>query len=81
MVEILDCFFDTVYTLLKGQVDKRTMLDNLELVLLSIDEAVRVVIFYSIVDFTFHSTLLFLLIIVSYDLRLYKSSIYMVLNN
>ena len=40
MVEILDCFFDTVYTLLKGQVDKRTMLDNLELILLSIDEAV-----------------------------------------
>ena len=30
--------FEAVSSLLKGQVDKRTMLDNLELVLLTIDE-------------------------------------------
>eukprot|EP00428_Durinskia_dybowskii_P065205 CAMPEP_0170373898 /NCGR_PEP_ID=MMETSP0117_2-20130122/10312_1 /TAXON_ID=400756 /ORGANISM="Durinskia baltica, Strain CSIRO CS-38" /LENGTH=191 /DNA_ID=CAMNT_0010628815 /DNA_START=35 /DNA_END=610 /DNA_ORIENTATION=+ len=38
LVGVLDCIFDTVSTLLKGQVDKRTMLDNLELILLTIDE-------------------------------------------
>jgi hypothetical protein len=40
-VGVLDGIFDTVSTLLKGQVDKRTMLENLELILLTIDEAVR----------------------------------------
>lgn len=39
LVGILDVVFETVSTLLRGQVDKRTMLDNLELVLLTIDEA------------------------------------------
>mmetsp|Transcript_22656 Transcript_22656/g.31052 ORF Transcript_22656/g.31052 Transcript_22656/m.31052 type:complete len:202 (-) Transcript_22656:103-708(-) len=39
LVGVLDVIFDTVSTLLKGQVDKRTMLDNLELILLTIDEA------------------------------------------
>merc|ERR1711871_1325528 len=38
LVGILDVIFETVSTLLRGQVDKRTMLDNLELVLLTIDE-------------------------------------------
>ena len=38
LVSVLDCLFDTIATLLRGQVDKRTMLDNLELVLLTIDE-------------------------------------------
>eukprot|EP01032_Pedospumella_encystans_P030531 gene30531-34462_t len=38
LVCVLDCIFDTVSTLLKGQVDKRTMFDNLELILLTIDE-------------------------------------------
>ena len=41
MQGILEVIFDTVSSLLRGQVDKRTMLDNLELVLLTIDEAVR----------------------------------------
>lgn len=39
LVGILDVIFETVSTLLRGQVDKRTMLDNLELVLLTIDES------------------------------------------
>ena len=39
---VLEAIFDTVSILLKGQVDKRTMLDNLELILLTIDEVVRV---------------------------------------
>ena len=39
LVGILDAIFETVSTLLRGQVDKRTMLDNLELVLLTIDES------------------------------------------
>eukprot|EP01036_Dinobryon_divergens_P028654 gene28654-37636_t len=39
LVGVLDVIYDTVSTLLKGQVDKRTMLDNLELILLTIDEA------------------------------------------
>lgn len=37
---MLDAIYETVYTLLHGQVDKRTMLDNLELVLLTIDETI-----------------------------------------
>ena len=40
LVGVLDVLFDTVSTLLRGQVDKKTMLDNLELVLLTIDEAI-----------------------------------------
>mmetsp|Transcript_12705 Transcript_12705/g.12347 ORF Transcript_12705/g.12347 Transcript_12705/m.12347 type:complete len:192 (-) Transcript_12705:372-947(-) len=40
LVSVLDVLFDTVSTLLRGQVDKKTMLDNLELVLLTIDEAI-----------------------------------------
>jgi len=40
LVGVLDVIYETVSTLLRGQVDKRTMLDNLELVLLTIDEAV-----------------------------------------
>lgn len=39
LVGVLDSIFDTISTLLKGQVDKRTMFDNLELILLTIDEA------------------------------------------
>eukprot|EP00286_Rhodomonas_abbreviata_P000746 CAMPEP_0181288402 /NCGR_PEP_ID=MMETSP1101-20121128/312_1 /TAXON_ID=46948 /ORGANISM="Rhodomonas abbreviata, Strain Caron Lab Isolate" /LENGTH=190 /DNA_ID=CAMNT_0023392519 /DNA_START=36 /DNA_END=608 /DNA_ORIENTATION=+ len=38
LVGVLECVFDTISTLLKGQVDKRTMLENLELILLTIDE-------------------------------------------
>lgn len=38
LVGVLEAIFDTVSILLKGQVDKRTMLDNLELILLTIDE-------------------------------------------
>ena len=41
LVGILDTIFDTVSTLLKGTVEKRSMLDSLELVLLTIDESVR----------------------------------------
>lgn len=44
LVGVLDAIFDTVATLLRGQVDKRTMFDNLELVLLTIDEAVSICI-------------------------------------
>ena len=44
LVGVLDVLYDTVAALLRGQVDKKTMLDNLELVLLTIDEAVRVVL-------------------------------------
>lgn len=40
LVGVLDALYDTVSTLLKGQVDKRTMLDNLELILLTIDETI-----------------------------------------
>ena len=39
LVGILDVIFETVSTLLRGQVDKKTMLDNLELILLTIDES------------------------------------------
>eukprot|EP01041_Mallomonas_annulata_P011396 gene11396-23846_t len=39
LVGVLDVIYETVSSLLRGQVDKRTMLDNLELVLLTIDEA------------------------------------------
>ena len=42
LVAVLDAIFDTVSSLLRGSADKRTMLDNLELVLLTIDEVVRV---------------------------------------
>mmetsp|Transcript_18270 Transcript_18270/g.30637 ORF Transcript_18270/g.30637 Transcript_18270/m.30637 type:complete len:193 (+) Transcript_18270:100-678(+) len=40
LVGVLDGIFDTVSTLLKGQVDKRTMMENLELILLTIDEVI-----------------------------------------
>lgn len=40
LVGVLDVIYDTVSTLLRQQVDKRTMLDNLELILLTIDEAI-----------------------------------------
>lgn len=43
LVAVLDAIFDTVHSLLRGQADKRTMLENLELVLLTIDEVVRYV--------------------------------------
>jgi len=35
---VLDCIYDTVNALLRGQVEAATMIDNLELVLLTIDE-------------------------------------------
>jgi hypothetical protein len=38
LVGVLDAIYDTLSSLLKNQVDKRTMLDNLELILLTIDE-------------------------------------------
>eukprot|EP01039_Chlorochromonas_danica_P010958 gene10959-12184_t len=38
LTSVLETVFEAVNTLLKGQVDKRTMLDNLELILLTIDE-------------------------------------------
>lgn len=40
LVGVLDVIYDAVLSLLRGQVDKRTMLENLELVLLTIDEVV-----------------------------------------
>jgi hypothetical protein len=43
-VAVLDAIFDTVSSLLRGSADKRTMLDNLELVLLTIDEVVRILL-------------------------------------
>ncbi len=41
LLSVLEAVYDAVYSLMKGQVEKRTMLDNLELILLTIDEAVR----------------------------------------
>lgn len=41
LVAVLDAIFDTILTLLRGQFDKRVMMDNLELILLTIDEVVR----------------------------------------
>jgi coatomer subunit zeta len=38
LVSVLDCIYDTVNALLRGQVEASTMIDNLELVLLTIDE-------------------------------------------
>ena len=35
---MLDVIYDTLDTVLKGQLDKRTMLEHLELILLTIDE-------------------------------------------
>lgn len=40
LLSVLEAVYDAVYSLMKGQVEKRTMLDNLELILLTIDEAV-----------------------------------------
>jgi hypothetical protein len=40
LVSVLDAVFDTISALLRGQFDKRVMLDNLELILLTIDEVV-----------------------------------------
>ena len=40
LVSVLDVIYDTILSLLRGQLDKRTILDNLELVLLTIDEVV-----------------------------------------
>ena len=40
LVGVLEVIYDAVSILLKNQVDKRTMLDNLELILLTIDETV-----------------------------------------
>lgn len=38
-MSVLETIYDAISILLKGSVDKRTMLDNLELILLTIDEA------------------------------------------
>ena len=38
LVNMLDVIYDTLDTVLKGQLDKRTMLEHLELILLTIDE-------------------------------------------
>ena len=43
LLSVLDAVYDSVYALMKGQVDKRTMLDNLELILLTIDEIVSTI--------------------------------------
>ena len=37
---VVDTVHDASLSLLRGQLDKRTMLDNLELILLTIDEAI-----------------------------------------
>lgn len=42
LVSVLDVIYETIMTLLRGQLDRRTIMDNLELVLLTIDEVVRV---------------------------------------
>ena len=41
LLSVLEAIYDSVNNLMKGHVDKRTMLDNLELILLTIDETVR----------------------------------------
>lgn len=38
MTSVLESIYESIATLLRGSVDKRTMLDNLELILLAIDE-------------------------------------------
>lgn len=40
LVSVLDVIYETILSLLRGQLDRRTILDNLELVLLTIDEVV-----------------------------------------
>ena len=40
MASVMDCIYDTLNALLKGNVDKRTIFDNLELILLTLDETV-----------------------------------------
>ena len=37
---VLDTIYDTVATLLRGTIEKRALLDSMELVLLAIDETV-----------------------------------------
>lgn len=44
LLSVLEAVYDAVYSLMKGQVEKRTMLDNLELILLTIDETVSGII-------------------------------------
>ena len=41
LVNMLDVIYDTLDTVLKGQLDKRTMLEHLELILLTIDETLE----------------------------------------
>lgn len=40
LVSVLDVIYETILSLLRGQLDRRTILDNLELVLLTIDEVI-----------------------------------------
>jgi len=40
LISVLNAFFDTISKLLRNQVDKRTMLENLDIVLLALDELV-----------------------------------------
>ena len=37
---VMDAVYETLYSLLQGQMDERTLVDNLELVLLTIDEVI-----------------------------------------
>jgi hypothetical protein len=39
-VGVLETIYEAISNLLKGQVDKKTMLENLELILLTMDEAI-----------------------------------------
>lgn len=49
LVGVLDTVFDTISALLRGQFDKRVMLDNLELILLTIDEVVSTYVWLLVV--------------------------------
>ena len=40
LASVMDSIYDTLNSLLKGNVDKRTIFDNLELVLLTLDESI-----------------------------------------
>lgn len=40
LCSVLNCLLDSVAIILKGQVDKRTVLENLDYVLLALDEMI-----------------------------------------
>ena len=40
LVGVMDAIYDSLSSLLKGNIDKRTIYDNLELILLTLDEVI-----------------------------------------